>query len=90
MCYSVMCQIRRNFFKKSNQTNDPKVVFQEGLSTYLEWIITKSLDNSTEIDELIGEKRREGIMKDSTSSTTIVSEFRSPEDVCINLFIVYL
>lgn len=65
-------------------------MFQEGLSTYLEWIITKSLDNSTEIDELIGEKRREGIMKDSTSSTTIVSEFRSPEDVCINLFIVYL
>ncbi|VDP16049.1 unnamed protein product [Onchocerca flexuosa] len=54
---------------------------QEGLSTYLEWIITKSLDDSTEIDELIGEKRREGIMKDSISSTTIVTEFRSPEDI---------
>uniref|UniRef100_A0A0R3RGK6 Tetratricopeptide repeat protein n=1 Tax=Elaeophora elaphi TaxID=1147741 RepID=A0A0R3RGK6_9BILA len=54
---------------------------QEGLSTYLEWIITKSLDNSSEIDELISEKRREGIMKDSTTSTTIISEFHSPEDI---------
>ncbi|KAM3723171.1 Matrix non-peptidase [Dirofilaria immitis] len=61
--------------------NWKEMCLQEGLSTYLEWIIAKSLDNSTEMDELIGEKRREGIMKDSISSTTIVSEFRSPEDI---------
>ncbi|OZC07907.1 hypothetical protein X798_05121 [Onchocerca flexuosa] len=61
--------------------NWKEMCLQEGLSTYLEWIITKSLDDSTEIDELIGEKRREGIMKDSISSTTIVTEFRSPEDI---------
>ncbi|CAG9540887.1 unnamed protein product [Cercopithifilaria johnstoni] len=58
-----------------------EICLQEGLSTYLEWIITKSLDNSSEIDELISEKRREGIMKDSASSTIIISEFRSPEDI---------
>ncbi|EJD74573.1 hypothetical protein LOAG_18128 [Loa loa] len=61
--------------------NWKEICLQEGLSTYLEWMITKSLDNSTEIDELISEKRREGIMKDSTTSTTIVTEFRSPEDI---------
>lgn len=54
----------------------------------MEWVITKSLDNSTEIDELISEKRREGIMKDSTTSTTIISEFRSPEDVRIKFFLI--
>lgn len=61
--------------------NWKEICLQEGLSTYLEWLITKSLDNSTEIDELISEKRREGIMKDSTTSTVIVSEFRSSEDI---------
>ncbi|VDK74322.1 unnamed protein product [Litomosoides sigmodontis] len=61
--------------------NWKEICLQEGLSTYLEWVITKSLDNSTETDELISEKRREGIMRDSTTSTTIISEFRSSEDI---------
>lgn len=61
--------------------NWKELCLQEGLSTYLEWLITKSLNNSTDIDELIGEKRREGIMKDSTTNTTIISEFHSHDDI---------
>uniref|UniRef100_A0A915PFQ4 Aminopeptidase n=1 Tax=Setaria digitata TaxID=48799 RepID=A0A915PFQ4_9BILA len=61
--------------------NWKEMCLQEGLTTYLEWIITKALDNSTEMDELIVEKRREGILKDTTTSTTIISEFHSSEDI---------
>ncbi|VDN07185.1 unnamed protein product [Thelazia callipaeda] len=58
-----------------------EICLQEGLSTYLEWIITASFDNSTYLNELINEKRRESITKDSTTSTIIISDFQSYQDI---------
>uniref|UniRef100_A0A915AXH6 Peptidase M1 membrane alanine aminopeptidase domain-containing protein n=1 Tax=Parascaris univalens TaxID=6257 RepID=A0A915AXH6_PARUN len=59
-----------------------EICLQEGLTTYLEWILIDEFSNSTiSLVEILQEKRTQAISRDTKSNTSIISDFRTFEDI---------